>query len=73
MTVVLWCGRSGEELKAFPDAVRGKLGYQLFLVQRGQTPPGTKPIRVYAAHRLRLLARLSWLYTRNMREVNTWR
>jgi phage-related protein len=45
---VIWRGRSREEIQAFPEAVRKKLGRQLYRVECGQTPADTKPITAVA-------------------------
>src|SRR5258708_6982753 len=42
---VVWLGDSLEVLRQFPSAVQGDLGYALERVQRGQTPPDSKPMR----------------------------
>jgi phage-related protein len=42
---VEWLGDSLEVLRGFPKPVQGDLGYALERVQRGQTPPDSKPMR----------------------------
>ena len=42
---VRWVGDSREQLQRFPNQVRKDIGHLLYLVQTGQTPPSTKPMR----------------------------
>ncbi len=42
---VRWIGDSREQLQRFPNQVRKDIGHLLYLVQTGQTPPSTKPMR----------------------------
>lgn len=42
---VRWVGDSKAQLKRFPNQVRKDIGHVLYLVQTGQTPPTTKPMR----------------------------
>jgi phage-related protein len=42
---VLWLGDSRDVLRSFPSRVQGDLGYALYQVQLGQTPPGSKPMK----------------------------
>ncbi len=42
---VRWVGDSREQLQRFPNQVRKNIGHVLYLVQTGQTPPSTKPMR----------------------------
>ena len=42
---VRWVGAAREQLRRFPDQVRKDIGHALYLVQTGQTPPSTKPMR----------------------------
>jgi phage-related protein len=42
MKEVKWVGRSLDDLRAFPDDARENLGYQLYEVQHGRTPNGSK-------------------------------
>lgn len=42
MKEVKWVGRSIDDLRDFPQAARENLGYQLYEVQNGQTPQGSK-------------------------------
>ncbi|WP_158240357.1 type II toxin-antitoxin system RelE/ParE family toxin [Mycobacterium hubeiense] len=37
-------GRSRDDLKSFPKAIMKLAGYQLFLMQNGETPAGSKPM-----------------------------
>jgi phage-related protein len=41
---VVWLGDSLQVLRGFPKPVQGDLGYALERVQRGQTPPDSKPM-----------------------------
>ena len=42
---VRWVGDSKEQLQKFPSQVRKDIGHALYLVQTGQTPPSSKPMR----------------------------
>ena len=42
---VQWVGDSREQLQKFPNQVRKDIGHALYLVQTGQTPPSSKPMR----------------------------
>ena len=42
---VRWVGDSRAQLQRFPNQVRKDIGHLLYLVQTGQTPPSTKPMR----------------------------
>ncbi len=42
---VVWLGDSREVLRAFPTGAQQDLGYALYRVQLGQTPPDSKPMR----------------------------
>ena len=42
---VHWVGDSREQLQKFPSQVRKDIGHALYLVQTGQTPPSSKPMR----------------------------
>lgn len=42
---VRWVGDSRAQLQRFPNQVRKNIGHALYLVQTGQTPPTTKPMR----------------------------
>ena len=42
---VRWVGDSREQLQKFPNQVRKDIGHALYLVQTGQTPPSSKPMR----------------------------
>ena len=42
---VQWVGDSREQLQKFPSQVRKDIGHALYLVQTGQTPPSSKPMR----------------------------
>lgn len=39
-----WAGRSLSELREFPKAITQEAGYQLYLMQKGELPKGTKPM-----------------------------
>lgn len=41
---VHWIGSSQRDLRVFPEAVRKKAGFQLYAVQRGDTPSNFKPM-----------------------------
>lgn len=42
MKEVKWVGRALDDLRSFPEAAREDLGYQLWEVQNGRTPIGSK-------------------------------
>jgi phage-related protein len=42
---LVWLGDSKARYMEFPAAARSEMGHELFLVQRGQTPPGAKPLK----------------------------
>jgi phage-related protein len=41
---ITWVGSSREDIRAFPEEARRKVGLQLRAVQRGETPADFKPI-----------------------------
>lgn len=45
---VVWVGDSQEALRAFPKRPQQDLGYALYQVQLGQSPPDSKPMRTVA-------------------------
>jgi phage-related protein len=40
-----WVGSSLEDLKDFPEEVKGEIGYALYLAQIGDKHPDTKPLK----------------------------
>ncbi len=46
---VIFQGDSKRALQSFPDGVRNDLGYALYRLQLGQTPPDQKPVQVVGA------------------------
>ena len=44
MKSLVWLAASLEDVKAFPDAARREIGYQLFRIQSGLEPSDWKPI-----------------------------
>lgn len=40
-----WIGSSLDDLRAFPEDVRGEIGYALYLAQKGDKHPNAKPLR----------------------------
>ena len=42
---LVWLGDSKAQYMEFPHQARHAMGYELFLVQRGQTPPSSKPLK----------------------------
>lgn len=44
MKHVEFAGRSKDDLKSFPKAIMRLAGYQLFLLQKGDTPKGAKSV-----------------------------
>lgn len=44
MKSVGFVGRSRDDLKSFPKPIMQLAGYQLFLMQMGETPNGSKPM-----------------------------
>ena len=41
---VVWVGSSLEDLKEFPEEVRGEMGHALFMAQTGGKHPDAKPL-----------------------------
>ena len=41
---VVWIGSSKDDISALPDPVKASFGHRLRDVQRGRTPPDTKPL-----------------------------
>ena len=41
---LFWVASTLEDLKSLPDQVQDTFGHHLYLVQKGETPPGTKPL-----------------------------
>lgn len=39
---IKWLGRSQDDMRRFPPGAREDLGYQLYEVQQGETPVGSK-------------------------------
>lgn len=46
---VIFQGDSKRVLQSFPDEVRNDLGYALYRLQLGQTPPDRKPVQAVGA------------------------
>jgi len=46
---VIFQGDSKRVLQSFPDGVRNDLGYALYRLQLGQTPPDRKPVQAVGA------------------------
>src|SRR5258708_30881838 len=46
---LVWEGDSHEILSGFPDGPRGTLGYYLYLLQKGETPPNSSSTPGYLA------------------------
>lgn len=46
---VVFQGDSRRALQSFPDGVKGDLGYALYQLQLGQTPPDRKPVQAVGA------------------------
>ena len=44
MRPLIFVGGADEELRAFPAPARHRAGYQLYLVQMGDTPADSKPL-----------------------------
>jgi phage-related protein len=59
---VVWLGDSREALRAFPSGAQQDLGYALYQVQLGQTPPDSKPMKTVGAgvYELREQDERSW-------------
>src|ERR1700685_1068467 len=49
LTALVFQGDSVEALRGFPDGVRHDLGYALYRLQLGQTPPDRKVVREVGA------------------------
>jgi phage-related protein len=67
-------GDSRRALRAFPNSIQGDLGYALYRLQLGQTPPDRKVVRVVGAgvYELREEDLKSWyrvLYVRLAKEI----
>lgn len=45
---LFWVGRSLDDLKRFPEEVRGGVGYALYLAQLGQKHQSAKPLKGFA-------------------------
>ena len=45
---VIWMGTSLNDLKQFPDEVRGEMGYALYLAQTGTKHPLAKPLKGFS-------------------------
>jgi phage-related protein len=45
MKPLFWIGSSLGDLRAFPQEVRGMVGYALYLAQMGEKHPNAKPLR----------------------------
>lgn len=45
---VVWMGNSLDSLQQFPDSVRNKMGYALYLAQIGQKHPSAKPLKGFS-------------------------
>jgi len=46
---VVFQGNSRQALQGFPDEVKNDLGYALYRLQLGQTPPDRKPVQTVGA------------------------
>lgn len=71
---VVFQGDSRGALRAFPDSVQGDLGYALYRLQLGQTPPDRKVVREVGAgvYELREEDERTWyrvLYARRADEI----
>lgn len=42
---IVWVGSSKGDLRGFPKDARNEAGYELFLVQQGESPRDWKPLR----------------------------
>lgn len=42
---VVWIGSSLDDLREFPEEVRGEVGYALYLAQLGSKHPSAKPVK----------------------------
>ena len=49
---VVWIGSSLEDLKEFPEEVRGEVGYALYLAQTGSRHPNAKPLKGFGGARV---------------------
>lgn len=71
---VVFQGDSRRALRAFPDGIQGDLGYALYRLQLGQTPPDRKVVREVGAgvYELREEDQKTWyrvLYVRRTNEI----
>jgi len=46
---LVWLGDSKARYMEFPAPARNEMGHELFLVQRGQMPPGAKPLKGFGS------------------------
>lgn len=74
LVTVDWQGDSKRALRAFPDGIKGDLGYALERVQRGQIPPNRKVVREVGSgvYELRDEDEKTWyrvLYTRRPNRI----
>ncbi len=53
MKQIIWIGRSKSDLKEFPDRVQRAVGHTLWGVQKGETPPNTKPLKGFGSAKVR--------------------
>ena len=42
---IVWVGRSKVDLRAFPEDVKDRVGFALFVAQQGKKHPDAKPLR----------------------------
>lgn len=42
---VVWLGDSNEVVAGFPDSIKEDLGFQLYLLQKGQMPTRSRPMK----------------------------
>ncbi len=42
---VVWLGDSKEVLERFPRLIKAEIGFQLYLLQKGEEPPRSRPMK----------------------------
>ncbi len=73
LTAVVFQGDSVRALRGFPDGIRHDLGYALYRLQLGQTPPDRKAVREVGAgvYELREEDEKTWYRILYVRRANT--
>ena len=53
MKQIVWIGRSKADLKQFPERVQRSVGFALWGVQEGETPPSSKVLKGFGNAKVR--------------------